>query len=566
MLVAIGDSEKSRPLGEGFEADGAADTRFASRAKATLLAPGENVEPAIASQKVSPLDPCPVAITAASGDSKMSFLSDNTSGCLPEVLQALINVNSEREDTDSYGTDFYTKQMEDRVKEVFECGTACDVSICLVSTGTAANCLALAELCQIGGSVLCTSEAHILTDERGAPEFFGGGLALRTLPAENGKIDPDVLEGYLETSCPSIHRPTPSVLSISNSTELGTVYDVEELSRLCAIAHAHDLTVHVDGARLTNALDYANVSPAELTWKAGVDALSLGFTKAGALSAEAVLLFNPTARQRNGIQVRRKISGHLLSKHRFLACQVTAMLSDGLWLRSGRHSNAAAKRVAALAVKAGMRPMHPVQANEVFVAMSPAEEQHIRDLGVRCYRWAQIQLPVPKQRITAAAKTDLLLPACTPTSSPTPTPKALDTANERATGTANAFSPGNPTSSLSVQNVEAVGNGEIAEIPAIPGIPGIPGIQEIPGLLGSDRSIPSTQVSTSPSLASPGIQGSDCDSKNLSPRSRSLQTFSVLRFVTSFNTKTEYIDLLGAAFASAADTRRCVPTSFAFPL
>ena len=241
----------------------------------------------------------------------------------------------------------WTARLERRFVELFEH----EVAVFLVPTGTAANALALAHLTPPWGAVLCHAEAHIATDECGAPEFFGGGIKLIGLAGAAGKIAPAVLEDVLANGqWGGPHHVTPAVLSLSQATEAGTIYRPEEIRRLAEIAHGHGLAVHVDGARLGNALARMNASPAQATWQAGVDALSFGATKGGALAAEAVLFFDPA--RAGGMSERRKRGGHLVSKHRFVAAQMEAYLADDLWLKLARHANAMADRLgAALAAR-----------------------------------------------------------------------------------------------------------------------------------------------------------------------------------------------------------------------
>ena len=299
----------------------------------------------------------------------MNFASDNTAGVAPEILAALARANEGS--ALAYGNDAWTARVERRFAELFEH----EVAVFLVPTGTAANALALAHLTPPWGAVLCHAEAHIATDECGAPEFFGGGIKLVGLPGEAGKIAPAVLEERSRTANGAVRTTSrPAVLSLSQATEAGTIYRPEEIRRLAEIAHGHGLAVHIDGARLGNALVRMNASPAQATWQAGVDALSFGATKGGALAAEAVLFFDPA--RAGGMSERRKRGGHLVSKHRFVAAQMEAYLADGLWLKLARHANAMADRLGAALAGAGFPPVWPVEANEVFVMMPlPVQEE-----------------------------------------------------------------------------------------------------------------------------------------------------------------------------------------------
>ena len=268
----------------------------------------------------------------------MNFASDNTAGVAPEIMAALTRAN--KGFTLGYGNDAWTRRAEHRIAEVFNR----DVAVFLVTTGTACNSLAIAHVTPPWGAVLCHEDAHIMTDECGAPEFFGNGIKLVGLPGEDGKIAPAILKAALEKpQWGAPHHVVPSVLSLSQATEAGTIYQPSEIRVLADLAHAHNMAVHMDGARLGNALARMNAPPDEATWKAGVDVLSFGATKGGAMGAEAIVFFD---RERAaGMDRRRKRGGHLLSKHRFVAAQMEAFLTDDLWLRLARHANAMADRL-----------------------------------------------------------------------------------------------------------------------------------------------------------------------------------------------------------------------------
>ena len=240
----------------------------------------------------------------------MNFASDNAAGIAPQILAAISRANSGA--ALAYGGDPWTQRVEARFAEIFER----EVAVFLVPTGTAANALALAHLTPPWGAVLCHDEAHIATDECGAPEFFGGGIKLVGLAGEAGKITADTLRRALDAGpWGGPHHVSPAVLSLSQATEAGTIYRPEEIRELAEIAHARGLALHVDGARIGNALARMNASPAQATWMAGVDVLSFGATKGGALAAEAVVFFDPARGAK--MSERRKRGGHLASKHRF---------------------------------------------------------------------------------------------------------------------------------------------------------------------------------------------------------------------------------------------------------
>lgn len=295
----------------------------------------------------------------------MNFASDNAAGIAPPILEAIGRVNDGF--AIGYGEDTQTRRVERLLSDLFER----EVAVFLVATGTAANALALAQLSPPWGAVLCHANAHIMTSECGAPEFFGGGLKLLGLAGEGGRITTEglkaALDGY-EWGGP--HHVSPTVLSLTQATEAGTVYGTEGIARLAELAHAGGLMVQMDGARFANAVARLGVRPADVTWKAGVDALAFGATKGGAMAAEAVIFFDPA--RVAAMPERRKRGGHLISKHRFVAAQFEAFLADELWLRLAGHANRMADRLAQRLSRQGLQPLWPVEANLVFVVL-PAE-------------------------------------------------------------------------------------------------------------------------------------------------------------------------------------------------
>jgi threonine aldolase len=319
-------------------------------------------------------------------DDHMNFASDNTAGAAPPILAALVEANHGF--ALGYGGDEVTARVARRIGEIFER----EVAVFLVPTGTAANALALAHLSPPWGAVLCHVESHVIADECGAPEFFGGGLKPVGLPGEAGKISVETLRQAL-TRGPwgGPHHVNPSVLSLSQATEAGTVYRRDEIEALAALAHAQGLAVHMDGARFANALARQSVSPAEATWKAGVDVLSLGATKAGALAAEAIVFLAPERAAH--MAERRKRGGHLVSKHRFIAAQFEAFFADDLWLALARHANAKADALAARLTAAGLAPVWPVEANEVFVILPRRIDARLKAAGAAYYPWTTQSLP-----------------------------------------------------------------------------------------------------------------------------------------------------------------------------
>jgi threonine aldolase len=327
---------------------------------------------------------------------RMNFASDNTAGIAAPILEAIGKANTGY--ALGYGNDDWTGRVERRFAALFER----EVAVFLVPTGTAANALALAHLSPPWGAVLCHAESHVATDECGAPEFFGGGIKLVGLNGEGSKIAPGTLRDALEGGqWGGPHHVSPSVLSLSQATECGTIYRVAEVRELAGIAHRHGVAVHMDGARLGNALARMNVSPAEATWRAGIDALSFGATKGGAMGAEAVVFFDPKLGA--NMQDRRKRGGALASKHRFIAAQIEAFLAGDLWLELARHANAMADALAAGLSAAGCRPVWPVEANEVFAPLSAALDNRLKAAGAAYYPWKSQSLP--KGAAVAAGQT-----------------------------------------------------------------------------------------------------------------------------------------------------------------
>ena len=307
----------------------------------------------------------------------MRFFSDNAAAACPEALAALSEAN--RLDT-AYDGDAWSKRLNGAFSDLFER----EVEALWVATGTAANSLALAALCPPYGRIVCHRSAHIEVDECGAPEFYTGGAKLLLGDGEAAKLTPQTVSDLLASVGAEVHQPPPSALSITNATEYGRVYTAAETAALGALCEEHGLRFHVDGARFANTVAGTGASPADLTWRAGVDALSFGFTKNGGLCAEALILFDPALART--VHYRRKRAGHLLSKGRYLAAQLLAMLDDDVWLRNARAANEAAARLAAGA--GPQRLLYPVEANELFVRVSEAEAASLRAQGFDFYDWA----------------------------------------------------------------------------------------------------------------------------------------------------------------------------------
>ena len=322
----------------------------------------------------------------------VNFASDNTAGIAPAILDAIVAAN--RGYARGYGNDEWTRSLERRLAEIFER----EVAVFAVPTGTAANALALAHVCPPWGAVFCHAESHIATDECGAPEFFGGGLKLVGLPGADGKVALATLQTALQAyGGHSPHQVVPAALSITQASEAGTIYRTDEIAALAQLAHGHGMAVHMDGARFANALARLNASPAELTWRSGIDVLSLGATKGGALAAEAVVFFDPAKAAFFG--ERRKRAGHLLSKHRFIAVQFLAYFDDGRWLSLARHANAMADRVAEKLTAIGLQPVWPVEANLVFVVIPHALDAKLKAAGADYYVRSSHSIAVPQSHV-----------------------------------------------------------------------------------------------------------------------------------------------------------------------
>ncbi|BBJ45999.1 low specificity L-threonine aldolase [Streptomyces antimycoticus] len=274
-----------------------------------------------------------IATTPAS----RAFISDNMAGASPEIVQAVADAAAGQ--VLPYGNDPFTVSARHRLSEIFER----DVDVFMVSTGSAANGLSLAALTPPWGSVLAHPDSHIHHDECGAPEFFTAGAKLVGVPGDNSMIDPDALDAAVRRKAGDVHSVQPSAVSISQATELGSVYTVAEIRRLSAIAKDAGLRVHMDGARFANALDHLGTTPAEMTWKAGIDVLSFGATKNGAMTADAIVSFDPELATELGFRAKR--AGQLASKMRFHAAQIDAYLTDDLWLHNARRANAMATRL-----------------------------------------------------------------------------------------------------------------------------------------------------------------------------------------------------------------------------
>jgi threonine aldolase len=306
----------------------------------------------------------------------MRFFSDNAAAAHPAVIEAIAEAN--RLDT-AYDGDAWSKRLDGAFSELFET----DVRALWVTTGTAANCLALAALCPPYGAIICHRDAHIENDEAGAPGFFTHGAKLMLVDGPGAKVAPNAVEDAVARIRKDVHQVQPKALSITNATEYGLAYTAAEVAALGEVAKRHALGFHMDGARFANAIVATGDSPADVPWRAGVDALSFGFVTNCGLNAEALILFDTELADE--VAVRRKRAGHLLSKGRMLAAQILAMLDNDLWLANGRAANAAAQTIAQAG---GERLVYPVEANEIFLRVSPDEAARLRSAGFDFYDWA----------------------------------------------------------------------------------------------------------------------------------------------------------------------------------
>ncbi|MEQ1804343.1 MAG: beta-eliminating lyase-related protein [Burkholderiaceae bacterium] len=340
----------------------------------------------------------------------MDFGSENTSPVHPAFVEAVVAANQ------GYATNFEAEAWTDRalirLQDFFETR---DLSAFTVATGTAANAIALGAMVPPYGSILCHWDAHIVTDECGAPEMFSSGARQMPLAGEHGRISVPALTTFLqEARIGVVHAIQPSALSLTNLTEAGTAYSPDETAALTRVAAKAGLGVHLDGARFANAAAFHGATPAQLTWRAGVDVITLGTTKSGSFGAETIVSFTP--RFNTALAFLRKRSGHFAPKSRFLGAQVQAYVENDLWLKSAKHANRAARRMAdGLAALPGVALIHPSEGNEVFAAMPEALSDALAACGCKFQRnW---RLHPQHHRFvcswaTADAEVDRMLEVC----------------------------------------------------------------------------------------------------------------------------------------------------------
>jgi len=307
----------------------------------------------------------------------MFYASDNSGPVHPQIMQAMTDGNDGY--AMPYGADPIMDGVRNRIREVFE---APEAAVYLVATGTAANALALATMAQPFDTVFCSPISHIQEDECNAPEFYTGGAKLTLVPGGD-KMSPEALHASIAGKGTSVHGAQRGAVSITQVTEAGGVYSLDALQGLCDVAKGFDLPVHLDGARFANAMVALECSAAEMTWKRGVDVVSFGATKNGAMGVEAVIFFDPAKAWE--FELRRKRGAHLFSKHRYLSAQMQGYLANDVWLSNARASNAAAKTLADGLVAKGAQMLHPIEANMIFCSMPRAAHQRLKSAGAMYY-------------------------------------------------------------------------------------------------------------------------------------------------------------------------------------
>ena len=312
----------------------------------------------------------------------INFSSDNETPIAPAMLEAIIEANQGT--ATAYAEDQWSGQLDQAFSELFRT----EAIVLPVTTGTVANAIALAVVTPSWGSVYCHESAHIQCDESGAPEFFGNGLRLVPVVGEAGKLNPDTFEQSIRaTEGHGVHSYLPSALSLTQSTESGTVYTADEIHKLCDMAHDLDMKTHMDGARFANAVAGLGCHPAEITCEAGIDMLCFGASKNGCMAAEALVIFNQP-QWRDTAERLRKRSGHLLSKMRYVSAQLLAYLENDRWLKMATHANTqAAKFASAVEAHSQATLEYPVQANEVFLNWTTQGFAHLESQDILFQPW-----------------------------------------------------------------------------------------------------------------------------------------------------------------------------------
>ena len=326
---------------------------------------------------------------------RIKFASDNVAGACPEVLNAVIEANDG--DSTPYGNDQISTELQDKFSEIFEK----EVIVFPTASGTAANALALSTMTPSFGNIYCHKLSHINTDECGAPEFYTGGGKLVTLQGIKGKITADELDEAI-TGKGIVHHTQPSSVSITQVCETGEVYQLDEIKKISDITHKHNLNMHMDGARFANALVSLDVTPAEMTWKSGIDVLSFGATKNGCMAAEAIIFFKPELVGNLSFLMKR--AGHLLSKMRFVSAQLDAYISNDVWLKNAKHANKMGKKLSeGLNANPKIELAYPTHANEVFVKCPRPIIEHLNSEG---YKMNEEELDGKAVRLVTAWNTE----------------------------------------------------------------------------------------------------------------------------------------------------------------
>jgi len=325
---------------------------------------------------------------------QIKFASDNVAGACPEVLDAILKANDG--DSAPYGNDDWSKILQEKFSEIFEK----EVIVYPTASGTAANALALSALTPVFGNIYCHKLSHINTDECGAPEFYTGGAKLVTLKGENGKITAQELSDNVG-GVGIVHHTQPSVASITQLCETGEAYQLDEIKEISETAHKNNLKMHMDGARFANALVSLDTTPAEMTWKSGIDVLSFGATKNGCIAAEAIIFFKPE--HVGDLPFLMKRSGHLLSKMRFVSAQLEAYISNDVWLKNAKHANKMGKKLSeGLNLNPDIELAYPTHGNEVFVKLPRLIIEHLNSEG---YKMNEEELDGKTVRLVAAWNT-----------------------------------------------------------------------------------------------------------------------------------------------------------------
>ena len=334
------------------------------------------------------------------GESRIELRSDNSVGVAPEILAAV--AAADEGGAMAYGADAWTARLRERVAEVFEHD---DVAVFPVVSGTAANSLGLSALCPPWGSVLCHDTAHIFTSEGGATSLFTSAVMRGLSGDDHGRLTPAAIEAALAaTRWGDPHHSQPAVVSLTQPTEVGTVYPLDQLRAVIDVARGRGLRAHLDGARLANAVVALGCSPADVTWRAGVDVLSLGATKNGALSTDAIVCFDPALREQ--LTYRLKRAGHVASKMRFQSAQLDAYLHDGLWLRLAATANAAMARLVTGLGELGIEPVHRPAVNIGFFELAPSIIDAWADAGLDFYRMGKDRVRLVTSFRTTAVEVD----------------------------------------------------------------------------------------------------------------------------------------------------------------